>query len=253
MSKHLIILPCHSIWSGGPTMGSESSEWALASFQIRGRDHLCFKNHIATATSLLEQDTSSFLVISGGQTKRDSGPVSELYSYYQLARKMYPDCCALLDRATTEEFARDSFENVLFLICRFYEVHKNYPVQVSVVGFEFKRARFVDLHLRAALRFLSKNISYHGNAPTPEDADADTYFEELRASEAKFAYTPFSTDLYGVRPPLSDKRAARNPFNRYHGYASSNPQLRAFFSAMESGGDNDTVRLALPSLMPWME
>jgi hypothetical protein len=37
-----------------------------------------------------------------------------------------------------EDYARDSFENLLFSICRFKEVTGNYPARVTVVGYTFK-------------------------------------------------------------------------------------------------------------------
>jgi hypothetical protein len=52
----------------------------------------------------------------------------------------------------TEEHARDSFENLLFSICRFYELTGNYPESITVVGFEFKKERFIKVH-RAAARY----------------------------------------------------------------------------------------------------
>ena len=58
----------------------------------------------------------------------------------------------LLERVVSEEFARDSYENLLFSICRFHEVTGRYPDKITVVGFGFKTRRFVDLH-RKAVRF----------------------------------------------------------------------------------------------------
>lgn len=52
----------------------------------------------------------------------------------------------MTDRMVTEEFARDSHENLLFSICRFSEMTGNYPSKITVVGFEFKRQRFQDIH-----------------------------------------------------------------------------------------------------------
>lgn len=126
MSRHLIILPCHSIWTPGATLGELRDEWSLVSFQIEGYDHLCFKDHILKSLNILEQDKDATLIISGGQTKQESGPISEALSYYQLATKLTNDI-ELVQRINTEEFARDSFENVLFLLCRYFELHEAYP------------------------------------------------------------------------------------------------------------------------------
>lgn len=250
----LVILPCHSIWQPGPSLGEDKREWTLADFQHDGQDHLCFREHIQRVVSVLENDSLSYLIISGGQTKRECGPVSELYSYYHLAQCMRQCDDSLFDRITTEEFARDSFENVLFLICRFFEVHGYYPSQVCVVGFEFKRKRFLDLHLKSGLRFDPSNMEYIGNDLKPidmSDREKDLYYANLATSEEKHAFEPFSRDLYGLTPPLSTKRQMRNPFSRFHGYASSNPALHDFILAL-AGSLQQAAIEALPEKMPWM-
>jgi len=58
----------------------------------------------------------------------------------------------LLERVISEEFARDSYENFLFSLCRFYEITERYPEKITVIGFGFKERRFIDLH-RKAIRF----------------------------------------------------------------------------------------------------
>eukprot|EP01037_Dinobryon_pediforme_P037403 gene37403-44865_t len=58
-----------------------------------------------------------------------------------------------------EEYARDSFENLLFSICRFREVVGTYPKSISVVGFDFKGKRFSEHH-RKAIGFPEANFTY---------------------------------------------------------------------------------------------
>jgi hypothetical protein len=238
----LVILPCHSIWRGGSGHGDSREEWELADFQIQGYDHLCFKDHIHKSIEYTQCHPEAYLVISGGQTKRKCGPVSESQSYYQLAKKLYPEFD--FDRSTTEEFARDSFENVLFLICRFFEVHGKYPESVVVIGFEFKRDRFVKLHLKQALRFPVVNVEYIGNLPEPRDLDeTDTklYFDDLHQSEFKYAVAPFQSDWYGNQDVLVRKKSSRNPFNRTHGYQLSNPLLSGFFKALATSDSSSAI------------
>ncbi|CAG84483.2 DEHA2A04752p [Debaryomyces hansenii CBS767] len=233
MSRHLIILPCHSIWTPGATLGESRDEWSLVSFQIEGYDHLCFKDHILKSLNILEQDKDATLIISGGQTKQESGPISEALSYYQLATKLTNDI-ELVQRINTEEFARDSFENVLFSLCRYFELHEAYPEKITIVGFEFKRQRFLENHLKQALSF-SRNVNYVGNAPTPKDLDEEgqiNYFQDLEQQEYKHAVSHFEKDWYSIRSPLLDKKMKRDPFSRYHGYCQSNPKLAKFLVAI---------------------
>jgi hypothetical protein len=50
-------------------------------------------------------------------------------------------------------------------MARFYQLTGSYPKKITVIGFEFKRQRFVELH-RAALKFPLKEFRYIGmNAP----------------------------------------------------------------------------------------
>lgn len=235
--EKLILVPCHSIWTPGNSQGRLRDEWLLAPFQEEGNDHLCFREHIIRGLDVLKADAQAALVISGGQTKRDSGPVLEAYSYYQLGRLILPeDFKTYSNRIFLEEFARDSFENVLFLICRFFEIYSSYPKFITVVGFEFKRERFVEQHLKQALLFPSQNICYIGNLPNPSGLSEESqarYFAELEESEKRHARNHFEIDWYGISGPLLKKKASRDPFLRKHGYSISNPKLESFIRAME--------------------
>ena len=145
--SHLIIVPGHAIWRGVGT-GKEDSDWVLEPYQKN--QGISFLNHIKAGVQLSIHDTSSLLVFSGGQTRESAGPISEAQSYWELAStNISPHN---FDRMTTEEFGRDSYENVLFSVCRFYEVAGNYPAKITVIGHEFKRERFIEVH-REAIKF----------------------------------------------------------------------------------------------------
>ena len=55
----------------------------------------------------------------------------------------------LPSRTTTEDYALDSFQNLLFSIARFRAVTEHYPSKITVVGYAFKRRRYTELHSRA--------------------------------------------------------------------------------------------------------
>jgi hypothetical protein len=44
-------------------------------------------------------------------------------------------------RVTTEEYALDSYQNLLFAIARFHEVTGGWPRRITVVGYGMKRRR----------------------------------------------------------------------------------------------------------------
>lgn len=76
-------------------------------------------------------------------------------------------------RATTENYALDSYQNILFSLARFHEVTGRYPVQVTVVGYEMKRRRFDELH-RAALRFPTTHFEYIGIKPPTSEEESES-------------------------------------------------------------------------------
>lgn len=143
----------------------------------------------------------------------------------------------LSDRSTTEEFARDSFENLLFGICRFQQVAGRYPRNVTVVGWAFKEARF-DL-CRAAIRFPAGRFKYDG-CNDPIDLKA-AWAGETRALR------DFIESRYGAGGNPGVKRQQRDPFHRGHPYASG-PGLSAFFEFVENP---DNGQRDFPGPLPW--
>lgn len=96
-----------------------------------------------------------------GETRPLAGPLSEAQSYWQIAQYYLSktSSSSSLSRIATEEHARDSMENLLFSICRFYELTGKYPEKITVIGFEFKKERFIKIH-RAALRYpIEKSVA----------------------------------------------------------------------------------------------
>ncbi|KAG7660726.1 uncharacterized protein J8A68_005688 [[Candida] subhashii] len=256
--RTLIILPCHSIWKqGGQTLGVDQNEWHLADFQLEGQDHLVFRAQILDSLKLLQQDEDSYLIISGGATKKEAGPVSEALSYFQLAQHFICDDTTLLDRINLEEFARDSFENVIFSLCRFYEIFGAYPENITVVGFEFKRGRFVLHHLEQALCFPKEKVTYIGSSPITDhltEEARERYYQELESNEFKHALRYFQQDWYGINGSLKEKKKIRNPYNKYHGYANSNPNLADFLMAINDNSaaqPSENIR-ALIDKVPWI-
>lgn len=213
---HLIIVAGHAVWLGGSTNGEDDSEWILEPYQ-KGEGKV-FAQHVRSGLDLLSQDDSSLLVFSGGQTRNGAGPSSEAQSYYSLSMQINSDE-GLAARRTTEEFARDSLENVLFSVARFYEVTSRYPQKITVVSFDFKRDRFLNLH-RKAIKFPEHKFHFVGIDPEGGVSDA------TREAERKNAIIPFTEDPYACSNPLLvKKRMERNPFRRQHSYLITCPEL----------------------------
>lgn len=124
-----------------------------------------------------------------GQT-RTSSTTTEAESYMRLAlaANVFRPAAESSARATTENHALDSYQNLLFSIARYKEFTGNeYPEKITVVGYEMKvwnqtfhammlnlsgrmkRARFTELH-RAAIRWPIQQFEYIGVDPDGEDA-----------------------------------------------------------------------------------
>lgn len=257
--KHLIVIPCHGIWKGcngccGDKAGELQDQWFLAPFQLEGQDHLCFKQHILKGIDIVKHDDSSILMPSGGKTKSDT-ELSESESYMNLLScLMSSDVKNYASRIVPEKYARDSFENVIFLICKFYEVTGKYPEKITIIGFEFKRSRFLKNHLSQALSYPIENVEYIGNSPTPPEEIKESYFKELDQSECNFAVNLFENDWYGTKDPLLKKKLGRNPFNQKNTYNETNPLLSQFVEAISDSSmkSNEEVKSILMKSAPWV-
>lgn len=181
-----------------------------------------FLSHIRTGVQLAAVDSTALLLFSGGQTRRAAGPRTEGQSYWHEAEKAtWFDHPEVMARALTEENARDSFENVLFSICRFRELTGEYPDNVTVVSYDFKERRFAELH-RSALGFPKKRFFFVG---TPGVPSAQKKAEEGEARTRE----QFELDPYGCTGSLHEKRQKRDPFARTLPYPDGCPEIRPLF------------------------
>jgi hypothetical protein len=188
--------------------------WYLKHFQA-GEGAL-YLEHVKRAVEVAAQPSDGLLVFAGGQTDAAAGPRSEGQGYWLAAEYFgwfgHPEVRA---RATTEEFSLDSFQNLLYGICRFREVVGGYPDAIVALGWKFKGARF-DVH-RRALRFPASRFRYEG-VNDPPTLEENLPFEQART-------LLFERDPYGATPEAAGKREARNVFRRHHGYRESCPEL----------------------------
>lgn len=212
---NLILVAGHAVYVSDNVRdpGADSS-WCLQEFQ-KGEPPF-YIEHIREGARLADDNRSALLVFSGGQTRAEAGPRSEGLSYWLIAEHFsWWQRGDVSLRTTTEEYARDSFENVLFGICRFWECTGKPPSLIKVVSWAFKRRRFA-MHI-AALRFPVSRFEFIGANDPVDLAGAEE-------GEQK-AVALFESDPYGTGPVLGKKRDERNPFNRTHPYAVSCPVL----------------------------
>ncbi|GAA5876767.1 hypothetical protein JCM16303_006280 [Sporobolomyces ruberrimus] len=240
---HLVMIPGHAIWQGCDASHSTSDkDWILQDFQKDGNHVKTYLRHLTKGAEIAVQDPKALLVFSGGQTRRDS-TLTEALSYLRLSkfgnvfsqfmsdkeRKLSLTNSIEFERVTTEDYAMDSFQNLLFSIARFKEFTGHYPSYITIIGYGMKSARFTSLH-RRALRWPSTAFNYIGI-----DNEGETSMDYV--GERENGYKPFERDLYGCHDFLGKKRKSRNPYRRFHGYHSSAPELRGILEYCPETGD----------------
>jgi hypothetical protein len=215
--EKLILVPGHAVYHGKRRLQPEDDrQWVLKSYQ-KGEPP-CYIEHVRRGVELAASRPNSLLIFSGGQTRHEAGPISEAQSYWMLADRLsWWGKVEVSQRATTEEFARDSFENLLFGIARFKECTGHFPTTIEIVGWKFKRERF-GLH-RQAIRWPAGNGRYYyygvndpPDLPVSNDGEAATRAE-------------FEKDPFGTGEPLAWKRVLRNPFRRQFPYPLTCPEM----------------------------
>lgn len=189
--------------------------WILLPFQ-RG-EVACYIGHIEAGVRAAVADPDALLVFAGGCSRAEAGPRSEAQSYFWIADHLgwfgHPEVRA---RAITEEFSRDSYENLLYSICRVREYAGAYPRHVSFVSWAFKQERF-HLH-RRTIRWPTARFTFLGPNNPPDLAQAVAAEDRNRAA--------YEADPYSSSPAFRAKRDARNPFRRSAGYLLVCPELQ---------------------------
>lgn len=80
---HLIIVACHGIWKGGPTLGENDDEWTLEPYQRNWNETHQWIQHIEAGVELLERSNgTAVLMFSGGETRPHGGARTEGMSYW---------------------------------------------------------------------------------------------------------------------------------------------------------------------------
>ncbi|KAL8171935.1 hypothetical protein V2J09_023739 [Rumex salicifolius] len=222
--KNLVMVAGHSIYTSSSCGKFNKEEsWFLESYQKHPGQAATFIDHIKEGVETAAKDGASLLLFSGGETRKDAGPRSEAQSYWLVADSngWFGTQESVKQRALTEEHARDSFENLLFSVCRFRELTGTYPQNLTVVSYDFKEERFANLH-RSAIGFPESRFNYVG---TPASATAK---ESSKKGEA-LVRAQFEKDPYGCIGSLYRKKLRRDPFHRSIPYPNGCPEIRDLF------------------------
>nr|XP_027090044.1 uncharacterized protein C57A10.07-like [Coffea arabica] len=221
---NLVMVAGHSVYTSSSCEKVDKDDaWFLESYQKHKGQAATFVSHIEKGVEITGKDNAALLLFSGGETRKDAGPRSEAQSYWTVAESKgwFGKQDEVRWRALTEEHARDSFENLLFSVCRFRELTGTYPLNITVVGYDFKEERFMHLH-RSAIRFPDTRFFYSGTPSSQTSREAALKGEAL-------VRTQFQDDPYGCLGPLRRKKFGRDPFHRSIPYPNGCPEIEGLF------------------------
>lgn len=258
--QNLIILPCHSVFAPelNPNFvegdkknmfkAAENKEnWILEDFQLESNDQISFLKHLELSLfELYSNIENSALVISGGFTKSQVEK-SESSSYLELLKstKVFEQSPNFkLDKnILLEEYARDSYENVLYSIITFYKKFNKFPKRITIVSLIFKRERFLTSHLTTLGYYTlpslkndeilldnlpnNKNVKFVGVGPflpsqTQDLSDSEykisnqNFWDSLIKNEKLNALDLFRANPFGSKfSKLNEKKMKRDPWNKH--------------------------------------
>lgn len=222
----LIIVPGHAVYAGSDSSHSRvSSHWlgTFAGYQDNDEAELYYE-HVRTGVLIASREQRALLIFSGGETRDVAGPFSEAQGYWFLAHQnKWFGHTEVQNRAITEEFARDSFENLLFALHRFREWTNRFPEYVAVCGFAFKAERY-EFHW-STLQSRSETLKLENlgeptfryipvNDPPPYLLEGPGGSREGEATTLQ----DWKADPLGLEGELHNKELQRNRFRRKYFY-----------------------------------
>jgi hypothetical protein len=192
------------------------------------------KNQLETSLSLLANGDYDVLIFSGGYTKPQVEK-SEARGMLDWAEVLH--LTQGKDRILLEEFARDSLENLLYSMCRFFQFFDEFPALVHSCTWKFNVRRYEIFAQKLAL----PNFQV---VPVGRRNDEERIAEELaRLAESD----PFSQK----QPGSAEKYLKRDPWKKIPPYAQINERFQKLFIKLaelrENGGDPAEAK----DLFPW--
>lgn len=242
----LVLLPCLGAFKkdiqvpkGQTVTGDE--KWCLWPFQKGETER--YVDDMRQVTELTRIYQTALAVFSGG-TRPDSGEWTEATTAYATAEQND----WLLNgesriAAACDDTAYDSLTNVLGSLVKFYELTGHYPKKLVILGWDFKKQRFLDQHL-SALRLNTIQVVYIGG----HNPASDSGFVEGEAT----AISLFNKDPYGMKEELYKKKLARASADDLthilDGYAAADPELQGLIDHMKNPDVNHSI---YTGELPW--
>ena len=220
----LIIVAGHGIY-----VGNEYHKQAILQDKNWITDHpgesSYYLSHIVKGIELLLLEPNSVLMFSGGMTRKEAGKRSEAMSYLDIATryclnissefyrdiiiKTHPveDMSIAYKRLIREDYARDSFENLLFSLLKYQQDNNRYPTKIQLISWKFKETRFM-FHWHTLQKILPnlENTKFEFiGVENPVDLD-------MAMRGEKKALQEYLDDPLGEQGILFTKKQSRNPF-----------------------------------------
>lgn len=114
-------------------------------------------------------------------------------------------------RMTTETYALDTYENLVYSIARFREVTNHYPQRITVVGYEVHKERFELLHTKA-IRWPDGELYRNHKRWTFVGIDDEGDNSEQYHHERGNSFALFDKDMYGCHGVLLVRARDRTSF-----------------------------------------
>ncbi|KAI3947416.1 hypothetical protein MKW92_028956 [Papaver armeniacum] len=217
----------------------------IKSYQKHPGQAASFLSHIKKGLRLrgeMKVHCFCLVVVRLGKT---AGPRSEAQSYWAVAESQ--GWLSWFDRGLSQKSMLGTvFENLLFSVCRFWELTGIYPQIITVVGYDFKEERCAQLHL-SVIGFPEERFFYKGYPRRIKSLLI--LFHRLLTSQQHdllskdVTRTLFQDDPYGCLGPLRCKKLGRDPFHRSIPYPNGCPELEGLFRYCGAS--------TYPGTLPW--
>ncbi len=214
MPNHLIFVPGVAVLRQTAGDLSADAAWYLDEHEAgNGARHV---EQLKRAVELAAADPEALLVLTGRASERSITRTQSISSKMVAEAQGWWGAADVAKRTHLEEFARDSFEHLLFSLARYREAVRLYPERITVITWAYKAAMF-DLH-RRAIRWPLERFRFEGrNNPAKLGAT------EERERSVEIAYLD---DPYAAGPKLRQHRRDRNPWLREPGYHKTAQEMK---------------------------
>jgi hypothetical protein len=220
--KRLLILHCYGVYHRGTFYGKYPEHIQVYKAQLR------------KAFELLNSGGYDVLIISGGYTKKEVEK-SEARGMLDWAEDL-----GLTNKRgiiLLEEYARDSLENLLFGMCRFFQFFGEFPKAVGSLTWKFNKERYEVFAQKLKL-------------PNFEVITLGEIKGEGEIAQ-KWARLAKEDPFYQKQPDSKEKYLKRDPWKKTNPYASINADFQRLFTKFNEIKEKKGRLEEATNFFPW--